>query len=136
MYHVKVTTSLLAEAATVCEGKLYVHAGGWDVLNTPIMPVTFPQIALVLVIETAAEEVTGEDLEVRLVDSDDAAVMGVTGRLVIPDLSERSPDTIIRIPLVVPFHGVTFSHAGAYLFKVSLAGSLIESASLAVQMLP
>lgn len=136
MYHVQVTTSLLAEAATVSEGKLYIHAGGWDVLNVPSFPATFPQFALVLVIEMSIDEMTGDELEIRLIDNEEAIAVGVTGRLLIPGLDERSPASVIRVPLVVPFHAVTFTRPGIYLFKVSLAGIEIDSISLTVQMQP
>jgi hypothetical protein len=44
----QVTTAMLADAATVSLGKLYVHGGGWDAIVATQIPALHPTLALAL----------------------------------------------------------------------------------------
>jgi hypothetical protein len=75
--------AMLADAAAVADGKLYVHGGGWDVIYTPAVPATHPMLALVFVVEFERSEVpVDRTLRVSLRDEDDTpldiAAVGTT----------------------------------------------------------
>lgn len=137
MYHVRVTTSLLADAATACDGKLYVHGGGWDVLNTASVPFTQPLMAVVLMIEMEPSEVTEHAFAISLVDDAGTPLgFGATGRILPGDQSVLLAEAIARMPLAIPFQGVTFSRAGSYGFQISIDEQVIHSVKFAVRTLP
>jgi hypothetical protein len=136
MYHVRVTTSLLADAATVCDGKLYVHGAGWDVINGPGLPVMYPAFAVVLVIEMDVSELTGDDVQVVLVDDEASQLVTMTGHLETADPARYAPRTSIKLPLALPFQGLTFARTGNYAFKVSVGGTEIHSLDFSVHTPP
>ena len=45
----QVTSLMLADAATVADGKLYVHGGCWNTIVTPQIPTIHPTLALAVV---------------------------------------------------------------------------------------
>jgi|HubBroStandDraft_4_1064222.scaffolds.fasta_scaffold138399_4 hypothetical protein len=128
----RVTTSLLADAATVADGKLYIHGAGWDRINSPVLPVTHPGMALVLVLEVDPVVEDRQDVEIRLVDESDTPIMGVTGHVGISDPSKVVPGTLTNLPLAVNFAPVPFPHAGTYRFVLLVNGTEIHSAKLSV----
>lgn len=131
MYHVKVTTSLLADAATVAEGKLYIHGAGWDTINSPAVPMTHPGIALVLMFELDPSERDPHDVQITLVDDDGIPLAAkATGRIGIQDASKVVPGMPIRIPVALTFPVVTFPRAGKYRFVVAVNGSETHSVEL------
>lgn len=134
MYHVRVTTSLLADAATACDGKLYVHGGGWDVLNTANVPFT-QAMAIVLMIDLEPSEVAEHKFEISLVDDGGAPLgVGATGRIVPGDQSGLVSEARARLPLAIPFQGVMFSRAGIYRFQISIDEQVIHSVEFAVRI--
>lgn len=135
MYHVRVTTSLLADAATACDGKLYVHGGGWDVLNTASVPFTQPLMAVVLMIEMEPSEVAEHTFAISLVDDGGTPLgFGATGRMVPGDQSVLLSGPVARLPLAIPFQAVTFSRAGIYRFQISIDEQVIHSVEFAVRI--
>ncbi len=133
MYHVRVTTSLLADAATVADGKLYVHGGGWDAINAAALPLTYPSFALALVLDLSVPELTGDKVEIVLVDGEDNRILSVTGHLESGG-PERYPNKAsVNLPLALPFSNVPFARPGIYTFKVSVAGEQIHSLDFLVQ---
>lgn len=127
MYHMKVTTSLLADAATVAEGKLYVLGGGWDSISSASLPVTFSSFALALVLEMKVNELIGDEVEVVLVDDENSQILRLTGHLE-EEGAERYPDRkSINLPLALTFPQVNFVRAGLYTFTIYVAGEAIHS---------
>jgi hypothetical protein len=135
MYHVRVTTSLLADAATHCGVKLYIHGAAWDTINTPMLPATVPGMALVLVLELDPSEIEPKDLEVVLVDEDgEPQGVSVVGRIGIQDLSKLVVNMPIRQPLALSFPAVTFQRAGKHRFILKVNGEEIHSTELLVNL--
>lgn len=124
---------MLADAATVAEGKLYIHGGGWDSISNPSLPVTYPAFAFVLVMDLEVTELTGDELLIELVDDEGSRILNVTGHLET-DGPERFPNrTSISMPLTLTFPHVTFARAGVYTFKVHVARKHIHSLKFSVQ---
>jgi hypothetical protein len=48
--------AMLADAATVAEGKIYVHGGGWNRLTVDAVPAVQPSFAFVFVLELGVDE--------------------------------------------------------------------------------
>src|SRR5436305_1159904 len=55
LYHMRVTSAMLADNALVADGKLYIHGGAWDRLTVSQVPV-IANMALVMVVSIAAED--------------------------------------------------------------------------------
>lgn len=127
MYHVRVTTSLLADAAIVAEGKLYIHGGGWDTISGASLPVAYPSFALVLVINLKATELTGDPLEIILVDDEGNSILKVTGHIEGGGAEKFPHKESVDTSLAVPFSGLVFHRAGVHTFKVLVAGNHIHS---------
>lgn len=118
----KLTSAMLADAAQVQSGKLYVLGGGFDTISVRQLPATHRSISLAMVAEVGPDE-RQQDLEliVQLVD-EDGAELGVMakGKLRVgapPNLPPGSPSIV---PIVSPFHNITFAEAKGYAFVVSM----------------
>ena len=118
----KLTSAMLADAAQVQSGKLYVLGGGFDTISVRKLPATHRSVSLAMVAEVGPDE-RQQDLElvVQLVD-EDGAELGVMakGKLRVgapPNLPPGSPSIV---PIVSPFHNVTFPEAKGYAFVVSM----------------
>jgi hypothetical protein len=129
---VKVTTSLLADAAIIADGKLYVHGGGWDSISGASLPLTYPSFALVLVMELDVTELTGAQLLITLVDDVDTQMLSVTGHLETDGVKKFPNRKSINMPLAVTFPGVIFTRAGNHAFKVVVDGGEIHSLNFTV----
>jgi len=118
----KLTSAMLADAAQVQSGKLYVLGGGFDTISVRQLPATHRSVSLAMVAEVGPDE-RQQDLEliVQLVD-EDGAELGVMakGKLRVgapPNLPPGSPSIV---PIVSPFHNITFAEAKGYAFVVSM----------------
>jgi hypothetical protein len=121
----KLTSAMLADSAQVQSGKLYVLGGGFDTISVRQLPATHRSVSLAMVAEVGPDE-RQQDLElvVELVD-EDGADLGVMakGKLRVgapPNLPPGSPSIV---PIVSPFHNVTFAEAKGYAFVVSMNGT-------------
>jgi hypothetical protein len=67
------TAALLADAAAVHGGKLYIHGGGWDSISVESVPATHPSMALTLILRIEYTEAL-QDIPflVEFLDEDDA----------------------------------------------------------------
>jgi len=118
----QVTTAMLADAATVAEGKLYVHGGGWDVINTRTVPSTHPMLSLVFVIEFEWSEThVDRTLRVSLHDEDDQPLdVGAMGTLNVGHPPGAVHGAPILQPFALAFPTITFRRAGRYYFRVAV----------------
>ncbi len=118
----KLTSAMLADAAQVQSGKLFVLGGGFDTISVRQLPATHRMVALAMIAEVGPDE-RQQDLEltITLVD-EDGTELGVMakGKLRVgapPNLPPGSPSIV---PIVSPFHNVTFPEAKGYAFVVSM----------------
>jgi len=134
----KLTSAMLADAAQVQSGKLFVLGGGFDTISVKKLPATHRSLSLAMVAEVGPDE-RQQDLEliVQLVDEDGAEV-GVTakGKLRVgapPNLPPGSPSIV---PIVSPFHNVTFPEAKGYAFVISMNGTELTRVKFRVVEIP
>ncbi|UQX10259.1 DUF6941 family protein [Candidatus Mycobacterium methanotrophicum] len=125
---------MLADAATVADGKLFVHGGCWNTIITPQIPAVHPTLALALVFKINWHE-ANEDLPVALaLVTEDGQPAGFRIELklrVAPtvftkkgtDLYQASAHTI---------QGLTFNAYGSYSFQVSSGDQILASVPLTV----
>jgi hypothetical protein len=119
-----VTTAMLADAASVEGGKLFVHGGAWDSINVPGVPAVHPTMALVVIFRIGYDEALNDiPITIELMDEDDQPfgprIQGVinAGH---PPRSRRGTPTFY--PLAMPFNMLSFEHEGGYRFKISSGG--------------
>jgi hypothetical protein len=130
-----VTTAMLADAASVEGGKLFVHGGAWDSINVPGVPAMHPTMALVLIFRIGYDEALNDiPITIELMDEDDQPfgprIQGVinAGH---PPRSRRGTPTFY--PLAMPFNMLSFEHEGGYRFRIS-SGEDGEIASIPFQV--
>jgi hypothetical protein len=118
----KVTTAMLADAAVVQGGKLYIHGGGWDTLWVETLPATQPAMAFAWIFQVEYSEALEEiRFVVELLDEDEAP----TGSRLEAALNAGHPPGSRRgapvfIPLQWTLNLVEFPHAGGYRIRVSV----------------
>lgn len=119
----RLTSAMLADAAQVTSGKLYVLGGAFDTITARSFPVVYRSIAVVLVAEVGPAD-RNRDLPIRisLVD-EDGGDMGVRseGNLRVGAPSSLPAGASNVVPLVGAFGNVRFPHPGGYVFLVEHA---------------
>lgn len=127
------TTSLLADAASQADGKLYILGAGWDTITASVFPTVQPSIAVILVIEFDPEEVDPSefdlhDFEINLVDEEGMRLSpSAKGLFELKDPQKLAPGVPIRQPLAVTFVNVSLPRAGGYKFAVLVNGAQVHS---------
>jgi hypothetical protein len=130
---VETTTLMLADDAIVAGGKLYVHGGGWDVIQLATMPATVARLALVITFRVEYDEaLTDQTLVIDLVDEDDQPAAGVhlQGILAVghpPGVRRGAPSFASQ---ALRFESLQFDHFGGYRFRVFLNDQESPLASL------
>jgi hypothetical protein len=115
------TTAMLADAAQVQGGKLYVLVGGFDTITTRELPAVHRSLALVLVAVIGPDE-RHKDLELHidLIDEDGIPTgVEAKGRLRVGAPPNLPPGASSTVPMVSAFANVRFAEAKGYVFRVS-----------------
>lgn len=111
---------MLADAATVERGKLYVHGGGWDKVTVGEVPATHPTMALVLVFKVEYDEALQDRLiSIRLVDEDNnQAGPEINGVLNVghPPRSKLGAPTFV--PQAITVQQIEFTRTGRFRFLI------------------
>ncbi len=116
----RLTTAMLADAAQVQGGKLYILGGGFETIRARSVPVIHRNVNLALIVEVGPDERNQDlDIVIDLIDEDGKA-MGVQakGRLRVKDQPNIPPGAASVVPLVSPFYNVRFPEAKGYTFVV------------------
>lgn len=127
---------ILADAATVAEGKLYVHGGGISRINAPSLPLAMQLTAAIrLIID---REDLGRSHQVMLV------VVDPDGSMLMPPISfepvfeDRNPQMLpdeeqsLQVTLGM---GLQFSRAGTYRIKLTVDEEVLRDMPLPVATL-
>ncbi len=118
----RLTSAMLADAAQVQNGKLYVLGGGFDTISVRSVPAGHPNLSLAMVAEVGPDEHQRDlDLLITLLD-EDGNPLGVEakGRLRVGAPPNLPPGSPTIVPIVTPFHNITFPEAKGYAFVVTL----------------
>ncbi len=122
---------MLADAAQVQGGKLFVLGGGFSTITARRIPAIHPSISVVIVAQIGPEERHRDlNLTIRLYDEDGQPVRAakadgevgdpveVRGRLRIGAHPILPPGAASSVPLVYPFRNLRFDAAKGYVFIV------------------
>jgi hypothetical protein len=115
---------MLADAAQVVAGKLYVLGGGIDIVSVRTFPALILSLSVVLVAEMGPGD-RHRDLEISLTLADeDGKPMGVgsRGTVRVGDPSLLPAGSFSSVPLVGTFNGLRFEKPGGYVFIIEHDG--------------
>ena len=115
---------MLADAAQVQGGKLFVLGGGFDTISARTLPIVHRSLALAMVAEVDPDE-RHRDLEIsiRLVDEDGQALeVEAQGKLRVGAPPNLPPGATSIVPIVSPFHNIEFPEAKGYAFVIDFEG--------------
>jgi hypothetical protein len=118
---------MLADAAAVVEGKLYVHGGGWSDLVVDAVPTTYPTFALVFALELEDSE-PERRLPLELTVSSPQAPVAAAGGW-IDIASGHGPGVVIN---QVTLSAIPLPVAGRYLVRLACDGRELGGATLDV----
>ena len=111
---------MLADAAQVERGKLFVHGGGWDNISVANIPAVHPSMALVLLFRIEYDEALDDiPVSIDLVDEDDQPV-GPHIEAVInaghPPRTRRGTPTFV--PQAITVTMLPLQRAGGFRYRV------------------
>lgn len=134
----EVTTAMLADAASVENGKLYVHGGAWSVINTRELPVTHPSMALALVFRVEyTEALEDHPIAIELLDEDDQSLgPRIDGIIHVGHPPRMRPGTPSFVPQAIRFNNISFEREGGYRFRVSVRDEEVASVQFRVLRSP
>jgi len=117
----RLTTAMLADAAQVQGGKLFVLGGGFDTISARTIPVVHRSLTLAMVAEVEPDE-RHRDLEIaiQLMDEDGVALdVEAKGKLRVGAPPNLPPGSASIVPIVSPFYNIRFPEAKGYAFLVT-----------------
>jgi hypothetical protein len=126
----KLDFAFLADAAEAEPGrKFYVLGGGVDSINAPSFPVTHPLIALVIRLLVHPAEADHEhSLEIRMMDSDGAALANIQGTFTAAGTAP--PGREIPMNLVFNMVSTRFERDGDYSLEILINNQHMKSLPL------
>ena len=115
---------MLADAAQVQRGKIYVLGGGISTITTRQVPAVHPQLSLVLLVEIQPHEWDQNlDLRIQLIDEDGANMgLDARGSLRVGSAANRKPGEASLVPMVSNFVNMRFPEAKGYAFAIDHDG--------------
>jgi hypothetical protein len=118
----KLTSAMLADGAQVQNGKLFILGGGFDTISVRSLPAVHRSLTLAMVAEVEPDERQRDlELHIALIDEDGAPVgVEAKGRLRVGAPPNLPPGSSSIVPIVSPFHNITFSEAKGYTFVITL----------------
>jgi Family of unknown function (DUF6941) len=134
----KLTSAMLADAAQVQSGKLFVLGGGFDTISVRSLPAVHRSLTLAMVAEVDPDE-RQRDLElvIKLIDEDGGDIgVEARGKLRVGAPPNLPPGSSSIVPIVSPFHNITFPEAKGYAFVVSLNDNELARIAFRVVKLP
>lgn len=129
---------MLADAAQVQAGKLFVLGGGFDTISVRSVPAVHRSLTLAMVAEIDPDERQRDlELTIRLIDEDGTSVgVEAKGRLRVGAPPNLPPGSSSVVPIVSPFHNITFPDAKGYAFVVSLNDNELARITFRVVQVP
>ena len=118
------TSAMLADAAQVSAGKLFVMGGAFDTISAKAFPAVHRSLTLVMVAEVGpADRNRDLELSIRLLN-EDGHELGVEsqGSLRVGAPSELPAGAMTLVPMASVFSNIRFPEPGGYVFVVEHEG--------------
>jgi len=111
---------MLADNATVANGKLFIHGGGWDLIGAAASPTIHPTMALALVFQVEHSEALSDiPITVDLVDDDEQPVgVHADGTLNVGHPAGMKPGSALFVPYAIQLPPLQLNAPMTYRFKV------------------
>ncbi len=120
---------MLADAARVESGKLYIHGGGWDNITAESVPTTHTSLALVLTLQVEYDEALRDiPFSITLVDEDgEEGGFRLDGELNVghPPRTKRGSPTLVH--QAITLNMLRFEKAGGYSFLIESDGEQLTT---------
>lgn len=119
------TAAMLADAAEVASGKLFVLGGAFDTIRARSFPATHRALSVVLVAEIGPGDRNRDlPITIRLLDEDgnDVGIQS-EGKLRVGAPAGLPAGASSLVPMVSAFSNVRFGEPGGYVFIVEHEGS-------------
>jgi len=134
----RATATLLADAAQVAGGKLYVLGGAFDTITAREFPAVHRSISLVLVLEVGPGD-RNRDLELAIdLYDEDGGELGVSskGSFRVGTPSTLPAGATSLVPIVSVFGNIQFPEPGGYVFIVEHEDEELARVPLRLQLPP
>lgn len=134
----RLTTAMLADAAQVQGGKLFVLGGGFDTISARTIPVVHRSLTLAMVAEVDPDE-RHRDLEIhiQLMDEDGNALdVEAKGKLRVGAPPNLPPGSASIVPIVSPFYNIRFPEAKGYAFVIGFEDEELARVRFRVVQIP
>lgn len=130
----RLTTAMLADAAHVQGGKLYVLGGGFEAIRTRVVPAVHRSLTVVMILEIQPQERDRDlDVAISLIDEDGQEMsLKANAKIRVGSQSSLPPGAPTTIPLATPFYNVSFPEAKGYSFVVAHEGAELGRLSFRV----
>ncbi len=112
--------ALLADAAAVEGGKLYIHGAGWDTIWAASIPSTHPSLALALLFRVEYNEALRDiPISIELVDEDGQSVgVRIDGKFNVGHAAGTKPGDPIFVPQAITLPMLQFPKQGDFSFRI------------------
>src|SRR5437762_13653289 len=117
----ELAAAMIADAAVVERGKLYIHGGGWDTIYAATIPAVHPAMSVVLLLRLEYTEALKDiPIAIELVDEDGNAVgVKVEGKMNIGHAPGTKPGAPIFVPQAITLNGLQLPREGSYNFRIT-----------------
>ena len=113
---------MLADAAIIAQGKLYIHGGGWDMIYAPPGDPNEPiqhDLAFVMLVQTEWHEAqTDLRVAISLLDADGSTLIRGEGTFRTGHSPDAQPGDPATTAHVSEFRPLSVPKAGLYTFRV------------------
>lgn len=127
----EVVAALIADAAVVERGKLYIHGAGWDTIYAASLPATHATMALALLFRVPySEALTDIPVSIELVDEDGIGMtpaVKIEGKINVGHAPGTKPGWPISVPQAIQFAMLQLPKIGGYSFRVTTSGKELAS---------
>jgi hypothetical protein len=122
------TKALIADAAAVQGGKLYIHGGGWDRIFAASLPWVHPTLALAFVLRVEyLEALTDYPIVIELLDDDEQAVLpAIEGTVRVGHPPMLAPGSPLFVPQAITLNALQFAKHGPFRFRIKAGDSVAE----------
>ncbi len=145
--------AFLADSVVNPDGKLYVQGGGWNVLNTFVLPFRQPRIGIGVIIRVPYQLATNEShkFEVRLENADgqelalgdappgaavpDGKIRKIGGAFPVGRPPGLNPGDDQIVAIAVNIDALMFEQPGVYRFVISIDGRDLKSLRFRVNLI-